>query len=177
MKDMIYRKSTPYDGAYGGSYQRYSTAANAARAKVQGIELSGEIPVASWLRASAGYAFTDARFTKDEGGGGLEGKRVPYVPKHMFNVGLDARWRDFRAFLSAVYIGEQYLNAENTDVKKYVPGALSDKYWLANLRVSYQIDRNLQAAFIVHNLFDKEYYTSTEMAPGRSAAIQIQTSF
>jgi iron complex outermembrane receptor protein len=183
IKDMIYRKTTYDHSVYGPvaalGFARYSTATNAARAKVQGIEVSGEIPVASWLRASAGYAYTDAKFTEDEIGGliSIEGKRVPYTPKHLFNIGLDAKWREWRGFLSAVYIGEQYVNAENTDVKKYVPGALSDRYWLANLRVSYQIDRNFQAAFIVHNLFDKEYYTSTEFAPGRSAAIQLQASF
>ncbi|MDR1275123.1 MAG: TonB-dependent receptor [Candidatus Accumulibacter sp.] len=182
IKDMLYRKRTPYDGAYGVYYTgastpMYSTMANAARAKVQGIELSGEIPVASWLRASAGYSYTDAKITDDESGAGLEGKRVPYIPKHLFNVGLDAKWREWRGFLSAVYVGERYATDANNDVKKYVPGALSDRYWLANLRVSYQIDRNFQAAFIVHNLFDKEYYTSNELAPGRSAAIQLQASF
>ncbi|MDR2508325.1 MAG: TonB-dependent receptor [Candidatus Accumulibacter sp.] len=177
LKDMIYRKRTPYDGMYGGSYANYSTATNAARAKVQGIEISGEVPVASWLRASAGYAWTDARFTEDDSGAGLKGNRVPYVPKHTLNLGLDAKWQNWRAFLSATYLGEMYANAENNDTKKYVPGALSDKYWMANLRVSYQVDRNLQLSFMLNNLFDKEYYTSTEMAPGRSAAVQVQASF
>jgi iron complex outermembrane receptor protein len=176
LKDMIYRQNRPYDGAYGGSYQRYSTATNAARAKIQGIEISGEIPVASWLRASAGYAWTDAEFTRDDTDAGLKGKRVPYVPKHTFNLGLDAKWRDWRTFLSASYVGKMYADANNTDVKKYVPGALSDKYWLGNLRVSYRLGKNFQASFVVNNLFDKEFYTSTEMAPGRNAAIELQAS-
>ena len=176
LKDMIYRKNIPYDGAYGGSYQRYSTATNAARAKVQGIEFSGEVPVASWLRASAGYALTDARITEDESGEDLEGQRVPYVPRQTFKLGLDARWRDWRAFLSANYIGKMYADANNSDVKKYVPGALSDKYWLSNLRVSYRLGKNFEASFVINNLFDKEYYTSTEIAPGRNAAVELKAS-
>jgi iron complex outermembrane receptor protein len=175
LKDMIYRKRTPYDNAYGGNYANYSTATNAARAKVQGIELSGEVPVTSWLRASAGYAWTDAKITKDESGGNLEGKRVPYVPKHTFNLGLDAKWRDWRAFLSTNYVGRLYASDDNSDVRKYVPGAISDRYWLSNLRVSYRLGKNFQASFILNNMFDKEYYT-TELAPGRNAAIEVQMS-
>ncbi|GAB1369544.1 hypothetical protein MASR1M42_20960 [Azonexus hydrophilus] len=65
--------------------------------------------------------------------------------------------------------GLQYSNEDNSDVVKNVFGGVS-KYWLTNLRVSYQINKNFKAAVAINNLFDKKYYEYYLM-PGRNAAI------
>ena len=81
----------------------------------------------------------------------------------------------WRAVTSTTYTGFQYATEDNSDTVKNVFGGVS-KYWLANLNVSYQIDKNLRASLKVNNLFDKTYYEYYLM-PGRNAAIELSAAF
>ena len=174
LQDMIYRKLSPYSGSLA-NVDFFATATNAGQAGVEGVELAAEMPLASWLRASASYTWTDSQITRDESGTGLQGKRLRYVPKNTAYFALDAQWQQWRAYLSAAYTGEQFSKEDNSDVIKNVYGGVS-KYWLANLKLSYQFDRNFKASAGINNLFDKTYYEYYQM-PGRNAFIELSASF
>ena len=182
LKDMLYRRQTPYDGKYdylGGpvaDVEYYRIMSNAGESMTKGIELSGEMPLASWLRASASYTYTDAKITKDDTGiTSLKGKVVRYVPKNMAAIGFDANWRGWTANLMTTYTGKMYANEDNSDRVKNVFGGTS-KYWLSNLRIAYQFDKNFKATLAINNLFDKKYYEYYEM-PGRNLALELRGSF
>ena len=178
MKDMIYNKISPYTGPKTGTLitvTDVSTPTNAGKAYVRGLELSGEIPLTKWLRASASYSRTDTRITKDESGSGLEGKKLRYVPRDLASFALDAKWQNWRANLSTTYTGLQFSSENNSDVVKNVYGSAS-KYWLTNLRVSYAFDKYLKLSAGINNLFDKEYYEFYRM-PGRNAYVEMEASF
>lgn len=173
MSDMIYRKIQPHTGGMTGIvYDAILT--NAAEAEIRGVELSAEVSVTNWLRVSASYTYTDSEITKDDNVG-LEGKVLRYIPKNMASIGLDAKWQKWRGVITTTYTGLQYSNEDNSDVVKDVYGGVS-KYWLTNLNVSYQIDKNFKASLLVNNLFDKTYYEYYLM-PGRYASIELSAAF
>lgn len=174
LQDMIYRKLSPYTGPLPG-VDNYATMTNAGEAQVQGIELAAEMPLTSWLRASTSYTWTDSEITRDQSGTGLQGKRLRYVPKNTAFFALDAQWQQWRAYLSAAYTGKQFSKEDNSDVVKDVYGGVT-QYWLANLKLSYQFDRNFKASAGINNLFDKTYYEYYQM-PGRNAFVELSASF
>ncbi|MDR2508326.1 MAG: TonB-dependent receptor, partial [Candidatus Accumulibacter sp.] len=182
LKDMLYRKLTPYDGAYNylgsamSAVTHYAKMSNAGESVTKGFEFSGEMPLTSWLRASASYTWTDAKITKDESGiTSLKGKVVRYVPKNMVSIGFDAKWRDWSANLMTTYLGRQYATEDNTDRIDNVFGGQS-RYWLSNLRLGYRIDKNFRATLAINNLFDEKYYEYYLM-PGRNVSLELRGSF
>ncbi len=175
LTDMIYRKLSPHTGAAIVGVDTDATMTNAGEARVRGIELSGELALSSWLRAMGSYTYTDSKITRDESGTGLQGKVLRYVPKNMAYLGFNARWQDWQAQVNTTYTGLQFSSEDNSDVVKNVYGGVS-KYWLTNLRVSYQISQNFKAAFAVNNVFDKQYYEYYQM-PGRNAVLELSASF
>lgn len=175
ISDMIYSKETPYTNPLYPTVTTLSEKTNAAEGVTKGIELSGDTRIASWLKASASYTWTDARIVKDSTGTGLMDKRLIYVPKNMASFGLDARYQAWSAALSARYSGLVYTNANNSDIEKEVFGGTS-KYWITDVRVAYQFDKNFKVAVMVNNLFDQKYYQYYLM-PGRNAAIELSAKF
>jgi iron complex outermembrane receptor protein len=174
VEDLIYRVTSPYSGSIAG-VTTVATSTNAGAATVKGIELSAEIPLNNWLRGFSSFSYTDSRITKDDSNAGLVGKRLRTVPKTMGSLALDAQWQQWRAFLSSTYTGTQFSDETNTDINGDVPGGISS-YWLSNLRISYQIDKNFKASLMVSNLFDKKYYES-DLMPGRNASLTLSSAF
>ncbi|HZX30356.1 MAG TPA: TonB-dependent receptor [Rhodocyclaceae bacterium] len=179
ISDMIYSKETAYTGPYTAtiptSVNILSVKTNAAEGRTKGIELSGEMNLASWLRANASYTYTDARITKDNSGTGLLDKKLVYVPKNMAALGFEAQYQGWTANWLSRYSGLTYVNATNSDIEKNVYGGTS-KYWLSDLKVSYQFDKRLKASLLVNNVFDKKYYEYYLM-PGRNVAVQLSGTF
>jgi iron complex outermembrane receptor protein len=177
--DMIYSKESTYTGPYTASIpvtvNILSQKTNAAEGLTKGIELSGDTPLTRWLRASASYTYTDARITKDDTGTGLLDKKLVFVPKNMASLGLEAKYHQWSANWLSRYSGLTYSNASNSDTEKNVYMGVS-KYWVSDLKVSYQIDRNFKASFLVNNVLDKKYYEYYLM-PGRNLALQLSASF
>ncbi|MDO8926358.1 MAG: TonB-dependent receptor [Sideroxyarcus sp.] len=144
---------------------------NVGEALARGIELSGEYPLVSWLNVSAAYTYNDARITKDASNAGLEGKRVTNVPKNMASLAFDAKNGDWSGKLSARYVGETFSQVKNTDVIHDVYTGNSI-YTVADLKVGYQVTKELKLNVMVDNLFDKQYYQYSRM-PGRSFVTEI----
>jgi iron complex outermembrane recepter protein len=179
ISDMIYSKETPYTGPYTttipGTVTTLSQKTNAAEGTTKGIELSGDFRITGWLAGSASYTWTDAKITKDDSGTGLMGKRLVYIPKNMASLGLHANHQAWSANLSTRYSGLTYTNATNSDVVKGVYSGTS-RYWITDVKLSYQLNQNFKLNLMVNNLFDKKYYEYYLM-PGRNAAIELAGRF
>lgn len=178
--DMIYSKETPYTGPYTATIPNtitiLSEKTNAAEGVSKGIELSGDMPLTRWLTASASYTYIDARITKDDTGTGLLDKKLVYVPKNMASFGFDAKYHQWSGHWSSRYSGLTYSTATNSDTVKDVYGSNS-LYWISDLKISYQVEKHLKASLLVHNVFDKRYFESTYLAPGRNLALQLSASY
>lgn len=152
---------------------------NAGSSLARGIELSGEYPVLSWLSVSGSYAYTDSTITRDQTttdpAKSLVGKRTIVVPKDMASLALDAKHGDWSGVLSARYVGRQFTMNDNSDVVKNVFTNYSI-YTVFDLKVGYQITKNLKANLMVDNLLDKEYYEYYRM-PGRGVTVEIAGNF
>ncbi|NKF23567.1 TonB-dependent receptor [Solimonas marina] len=70
------------------------TLANGGKARSQGVELQLDGPITSWLAATLGYAYTDARLTEDftvrSGFNGNDGDHQPGVPENNLTAALTA---------------------------------------------------------------------------------------
>jgi iron complex outermembrane receptor protein len=177
--DMIYSKETPYTGPYTATIPAtvtiLSQKTNAAEGTTKGIELSGDLPLTSWLTAAASYTWTDARITKDNSGTGMLDKYLTYVPKNMASLALRGKYHDWSGSLSTRYSGLSYTSALNSDQIKEIYSGTS-RYWLTDLRVNYQIDKHFKASVMVNNLLNEKYYEYYLM-PGRSVAVELSARF
>lgn len=182
MKDMIYQKVTkvPTYTLQGTTsvIDYWGQQDNIAAAKIRGVELSGEMGITAWLRASASYTYTGAIITSDSGlNTGMVGKRLSNVPKNMASLGLNAKYGEWTGVISTRYTGEVWGSSDNlnTDVVKNAWTGYS-KYWLTDMKVGYQINKNFKAGFAVNNLFDKKYYVYYPM-PRRNVAVDLAAAF
>lgn len=167
--------ATYYDPISNQNISQTSQKANAGSGLAKGIELSGEYPVLSWLAVSASYSYTNSKITANSANPALVGKRTINVPKDMASVALDAEYGDWTGVLSARHVGEQFSNADNSDVVKNVWGGYS-KYTVFNLKASYRLAHNLKASLSVDNLTDRLYYEYYRM-PGRSTSLELAGNF
>lgn len=182
MKDMIYQKVTKVTQyTLAGTTNKidyHGQQDNVAESRIRGIELSGEMPITDWLSMNASYSHTNAKIISDGGiNTGMVGKRISNVPKDMASIGFELNKGDWTGVISSRYTGEIWGSADNlnTDIEKDVFGGYS-KYWLTDLKVGYQINKQFKANFAVSNVFDKEYYEYYLM-PGRSASVSLSVNF
>ena len=130
----------------------------------QGVELESSWQVASALKLSAGYAYTDARYLEGVLPGGpfvigtdlsIAGKRVPLVPEHKLNLALAwdlaARTR-LSAALTA--LSEQYMdNDEPNSLGAQIPA-----FAVLDVKLAREFGWGRIAA-AVNNLLVEQYYT------------------
>ena len=130
----------------------------------QGVELESSWQVASALKLSAGYAYTDARYLEGVLPGGpfvigtdlsIAGKRVPLVPEHKLNLAL--AWDlASRTRLSAALtaLSEQYMdNDEPNSLGTQIPA-----FAVLDVKLAREFGWGRIAA-AVNNLLDEQYYT------------------
>lgn len=147
---------------------------NVGSAVSRGVELSGEMPVSSWLSVNGSYSYTYAVITNTADPLSV-GKRMTGVPRNMASFGVDIKQGAWSGTISSRFIGETFSNSQNLDVVKDVFGGYS-KYWLTDVKVNYAIQKNLKASFVVNNLMDRTYYDYYLM-PGRNLGIELTASY
>ena len=124
------------------------------------------------------YTFTSAEFQNsfesgyDPWGTVATGDEMPYLPKHQFNVGVDAIYKNLSVNISGSGNSKMrtIAGSENIDL---VPN--TDSYFLIDISASYQITSTTQFVFDVRNLTDKTYLVSRRPAglrPGLPRMIQ-----
>ncbi len=138
--------------------------ANAANIGVTGLDFNGNI------------TYARAKIEEDANNPALVGKQWVRVPKIRANVvttyRADQRWS---GSLAAHYSGREYSNLDNSDINPNTYGGTSS-YVTWDAKLSYHINKNLDASIGVNNLTDKKYYVFHPY-PGRSIFGEIRASF
>jgi iron complex outermembrane receptor protein len=120
------------------------------------VELEGKWTLTASALLFANYTYADARFRSGVLGGiDVSGNRIPLVPRHMANVGIDwSIWERTRLNAAANYVGSQLYDGDELNTF----GREMPAYWTADLGVFHTIDQWTFGAS-VKNLFDEKYYT------------------
>lgn len=148
---------------------------NAAKAKVQGIELGFTAKPANWLAFNANYAYIDSKMLQNSTDPLSVGKRLTDSPRNIVGIGLTAQQGDWTGTLNARYVSHIFWNAQNTDIVEGVPGSY-DAHTMINAKVGYAFSKNVKGSMAINNLLDRKAY-SYFLLPGRNVTAEIISSF
>ena len=115
---------------------------------MQGLELSGGVPLSETLHLSAAYTYTD---TED-----ADGDRLVRVPEHEFNLSLDAELTE--ELNGSLTLRQVYDTLDNVPWPGSGTLALED-YTLVDLSLGYRLNDSAEAYMRVENVLDEEYQT------------------
>jgi iron complex outermembrane recepter protein len=153
---------------------------NVGNTRRQGIEVGLRGRYERLLEPWINYAYTDATFRDDLFLGTprvtadcstppctefvRKGNRLPLVPRHRINAGVDTHLTDWLTLsLSGGYVGRQWLRGDEANVERQ----LGD-YVVLNASLTARV-RALTAYIAVNNLLDIEYETFGTFAPNPRA--------
>ncbi|MBD2809443.1 TonB-dependent receptor family protein [Xenorhabdus sp. Vera] len=123
-------------------------------------DLGDLTPTLENLSAYASYAYVNAEIRES---GDTYGNQVPFSPKHKGTFGVDYKPGNWTFNLNSDFQSSQFADNTNTITESAdgSTGRIPD-YMLWGARVSYDFGpemANLNLAFGVKNIFDREYYT------------------
>lgn len=139
---------------------------NFGRVEVKGLEVGLKQKITSYLSGFVNYTYMDAEITENPNYPKYVGNRPRYVPDHMFNFGLDFKYKTFTAGLITHYRSRMYTNNANDTVNWNVYGVQDKIPFVTDITIGYDFLKYFNASFTVYNIFDSEYYMSN-LAPGR----------
>ncbi|MDO8261627.1 MAG: TonB-dependent receptor [Gallionella sp.] len=154
---------------------KQSVRINAAKAKVQGIELGATTKLVSWLDLDANYAYIDSKMLENAADPLSVGKRLTDSPRNIAGIGLTAQQGAWSGALNARYVSHIYWTAQNTDVVEGVPGSY-DAHTMVNAKLGYGFSKDVKGAVAVNNLLNKKAY-SYFLLPGRNVTAEMDFSF
>ena len=159
---------------------------NFGKTRRQGVELGLQRQFGP-VYASANYTFLDATYrseeevmgegnSSNEEGAGLEGTidvepgdRIPLTPRHLFKafVGWDVT-QQLTANLDLISVGSSFArgnenNQHEADGEFYLGPGKTGGYTVVNLGLEYRPIQAMQIFAQVNNLFDREYYTGSQL--------------
>jgi iron complex outermembrane receptor protein len=133
---------------------------NVGRIDTKGLEMAyaaSDVGV-NGLDLNASMTWTDSKIDRNDKFPASAGKRQPRIPE--WRATGQATWRvDDRlaATLAARYSGRQYSTLDNSDVNGFAYQGAS-KYFTADLRVTYKLDKRWTAAVGIDNLNNYKYW-------------------
>ena len=160
VRDSLYAQTT-FDAA---ANQNISRVQNVGRIQTKGIELafSGVDVVKKGLDLSGSLTYADSRI-KDNAGfvatpGDTLGKYQPRVPvwraTALVSYRANTQWT---GTFAARYSGEQFSTLNNLDTNGFAYQG-SSKYFTTDVRVRYQVNKQVSAAFGIDNLNNYQYW-------------------
>jgi iron complex outermembrane receptor protein len=159
----------------------FSIAVGEVQSKGVELDFSGE--VATNLRLTAAYAYTDSTVTKSTaeaaGTGMAEGRRFPNVPRHSANLfaiySLPVAGGNASMGGGVNYVGERLGSVDVANDFK-LPA-----YTTMKLVSSYDLSKQLRVSLNVDNLFNKTYYASSYsdlwVSPGTERKITLAARY
>lgn len=134
-----------------GTYSQYG------KKRVEGYELSatGNL-TADWL-VTAGYTMQHASVTEGQNVAQDGSSALAYTPKHAFTL-----WTQYQATDAlSVGTGVRYVGS----LRRGSDGAVgtpdhTEGYWVADAKLGYRVNRNLDLQLNMYNLFDTDYVAS-----------------
>lgn len=153
-QDALYSQQVP------GTSPVVTRVQNVDKVRTTGFELaySGQDVWIRGLELGASLTFADSKIVQNDAFPASVGKWQPRVPRWRSTVYAtwrpDSRW----AFTGAArYSGQQYSTLDNSDVNADAYFGAS-KYFVVDVRVRYQINRQWSAAFGIDNLNNEQYW-------------------
>jgi iron complex outermembrane receptor protein len=132
---------------------------------LRGLDLQASVTYAdSLIKENAGFVSTP---------GDTLGKHQPNVARWRATALASYRWNtDWTSTLALRHSGQQYRTLNNADVNGHTYQGVSP-FTVADLRVRWQIDRELSAAFGIDNLMNQTYW-NFHPYPQRSTSVQLK---
>lgn len=145
---------------------------NAGTAETEGIDLEVRQKLLGGLTAFINATFVDTTITENSVRPESVGKQIPLQAQEMANIGLEGSRGPWSGSIIGSYVGKMYGSDDNSDTVSNVPGSY-DAYFVANARISYKVGKTLTASLSVNNAFDREYFTGSSKADGRSVYLGL----
>lgn len=134
-----------------GTYSQYG------KKRVEGYELSAIGNITPDWQVSMGYTQQHASVKEGDTVAQDGSSALAYTPKHAFTV-----WSQYQATDAiSVGAGARYVGS----LRRGSDGAVgtpdhTEGYWVADAKLGYRVNRNLDLQLNVYNLFDKDYVAS-----------------
>lgn len=131
---------------------------NVDSVRISGLELAGTWPLATGLKLSGNYTYTDSKRHGGKetsfDGSTLEGRPLDKTPKHMASLRLDwAGFDGFKSFVRANYEGEQYWAAFRNGARGVRERG---SFATLDLGASYAINRQFTISAAVINIANQQ---------------------
>lgn len=148
---------------------------NAGSANTNGIEIDVNHRFNDMWSLFVNYAYQNSKIDHSSANPEAEGKLFTYMPRHIFNMGVDYEKGKWSGELSGSYQSKMYGQDDNSDTAENVYTAY-DLFFIMNTAVHYQFNSHVGLSISVHNLFDREYY-SYNLCEGRTYMARLDYSF
>jgi iron complex outermembrane receptor protein len=165
MEDLISTGGVTIDGT---PHSRF----NIGKATAWGLETGIDIKFFMFI-FKTNYTYTNAVCTEDKSKPANEGKYLINVPEHVFNLGLEGKYKHFSGFIGGRYVSKRWNNADNTDTTEGVSGS-RDPYFLVDAKLAYAITEYFTVSLAANNLFNWEYFEGSYKAPGASWTVGFE---
>ena len=147
---------------------------NLGKNRIQGVESSLMLPLGYGLSVHLTYTFMDSKILKSIESATI-GNKVAGIPSHLAYGALNYDRGAFYGSFGVEYASKPYKNAMNTLTPSGVYGA-TDSYIIADLRLGWRINKNLDISSNITNLFNHTYY-SYYRASGRAFFVSLAGRF
>lgn len=147
---------------------------NLGKNRIQGIESSLMLPLGYGLSVHLTYTFMDSRILKSIESATI-GNKVAGIPSHLAYGALNYDKGAFYGSFGVEYASKPYKDAMNTPTPSGIYGA-TDSYIIADLRLGWRINKNLDISSNITNLFNHTYY-SYYRASGRAFFVSLSGRF
>ena len=147
---------------------------NLGKNRIQGIESSLMLPLGYGLSVHLTYTFMDSKILKSIESN-TQGNKVAGIPSHLAYGAINYDKGAFYGSFGVEYASKPYKNAMNTLTPSGVYGA-TDSYIIADLRLGWRINKNLDISSNITNLFNHTYY-SYYRASGRAFFVSLARRF
>lgn len=147
---------------------------NAGRAKINGLELSADMPLNEHFDLTANYSIINSEMLENAIDPLSVGKQLIDAPKNVAGLGVQGQYGAWAATLTAQYYSKIFSTAQNTDTAAGVPGAY-DARTLVNSKVTYGFNQFLKVSLAINNLLNQQAY-SYFLNPGRSVVAELDVS-
>lgn len=180
-KDLIYIKRWRDVHPETGLMVDYLQRQNVGEAETKGyeIELNGKRGNISGIEYNfyTNASIQEPKIIKNPANTNIEGKIVPYVPREMYNFGINISWKPINFDISLHKRGKVFVLDDNSDKVNGVVGSI-DPFTTVDCKISYDITKYLNLMFKVHNLLDEKYYSMhNQLAPGRNFGLSVTAKF
>lgn len=139
----------------GGNTHRVKT--NAGKVRTYGVELEAEQRVTDWLSLWGNYTYTHAKVLENETDPNSEGKKLTGIPQHMFNLGVDTKYKWAKLSLIGRYFSKIYGSSDNSDIARGVYASYEPAFFL-DAKITVTPIKYVDLFVSVENMLDKHYY-------------------